>query len=132
MEEIEFRAWVVEEKHNWSCTSPPAPYMTGPFSFTDFDGDYFKPTSCSFDEMTIMQYTDLKDKNGKRYCKDDIFVDTRTGLKYRVIKQNAAFWGEPIDWELMGENYCLTLLCHIHVLSEIIGNVNENPELLEG
>jgi len=107
MREIKFRAWDKENKK-----------MIGPF--------------CVGSELSMawppeMQYTGLKDKTGVEYYQDDIFRDNRTGYVYRVIKENGAFWGAPIDGP--HEHYTLTLLCHINVTSEIIGNIYENPEL---
>jgi len=131
MRENKFRAWVTEKKHDCYPSGPPKPYMTREFDFTDFDGTCYIPALCYIDEMDIMQYTDLKDKNGKEYCQDDVFVEGRTGLGYKVLKYNGAFWGEPLHQKLIAEDYCTVLLCHINVMSEIIGNIHENPELKE-
>ena len=87
---------------------------------------------CGAQEYILFeQYADLEDIYAKQYCQGDIFVDTRTGYHYKVVKESGAFWADPVDYTAMCEDYCRVLLCHINVLSRIIGNVRENPELLK-
>lgn len=86
------------------------------------------------DPTTVGQYTGLKDKNGKRifegdivFAKDDIwgspFAD---GIKGKVVYCETAFFIEPKN---VMDTQWLFNECADY---EIIGNIHDNPELLEG
>lgn len=82
---------------------------------------------CGFniDESTIGQYTGLKDKNEKEIYEGDIvkIEYIQTTIEKAVIKyKGASFYGSTFadDWEL-DEYYEI----------EVIGNIYDNPELLE-
>jgi uncharacterized phage protein (TIGR01671 family) len=73
-------------------------------------------------ELIIEPYTGLKDKNSKEIYKGDI-IDF-FGEKYPVIYRAGGFWAE----------YSKTQKDHLFLYaidSEVIGNIHENPELLE-
>lgn len=74
------------------------------------------------DDVTVEQYTGLKDKNGKEICEGDI---VRCG----------AYSGKPIVFEegryWLGEEPDDLFASSVHFSNiEVIGNVHENPELL--
>ena len=76
--------------------------------------------------VTVGQYTGLKDKNGKRIFEGDIFDWGYAGakdLRYVVVYDAglAAFVGE--------RSFGFVSLNGIDI--EIIGNIHDNPELLE-
>jgi uncharacterized phage protein (TIGR01671 family) len=81
-------------------------------------------------EIILMQYTGLKDKNGKEIYEGDIIFD---GVSNQIVKFNDAF----IDIK-HGHGECY-YNCSIFLFSnygkgdeiEIIGNIYENPELME-
>ena len=94
-----------------------------------FDHFSLKP-----DELEIMQFTGLKDKNGKEIYEEDIVVwSCFDGERYRVIYDR---WGIPA---LAGVFNCEAYdfkeldMCHNATSNkcEVIGNIYENPELLK-
>ena len=83
------------------------------------------------DPYTVGQYTGLKDKNGKRIFEGDIVratIERAEGCQ-SPRTENGVFCGTPIfspfsnELSMSGliEDYCF----------EVIGNVHDNPELLE-
>lgn len=109
MREIKFRAWDKEFKR----FSEKA--LNHTIADINFHTDY-----------EWMQYTGLKDKNGKEIFEGDILAinNTRYVVGYRVYSGG---------WQLEIKNeYCAEMVQGNCELLEIIGNIYENPELLEG
>ncbi len=78
----------------------------------------------SFDDVVLMQYTGLKDKNGKKIFEGDIGWDEHNEC-YGVVKfEEGKFL---YVWENIAED-----LWEVADGIEICGNIHENPELLEG
>lgn len=79
------------------------------------------------DEMKIMQYTGLKDKNGKEIYEGDVVITTGNfGAPFNA----AVYWNQKMA------SFCLTDkdglpvgAWHWNNQLEIIGNIYENPEL---
>ena len=119
MREIKFRAWckcydtmIFSEKY----------YTKRNFGY-DF---YCDSTGFKDDKHIIMQYTGLKDKNGKEIYEGDIVQDFQK-FNADVKFMNGAF------------KYCSSDGCPVEFLNivsimedklEVIGNIYENPELL--
>lgn len=119
---IKFRAWVEGEGH-W--------FMTYDLAF-----DEYEPLNDQLAyQENLMQYTGLKDKNGKEIYEGDIAKDFQ-GKLYYVLWDDAGFsWAwyqnnyphglyksagsETINWQRRIES------------CEVIGNIYENSELLK-
>ena len=81
-------------------------------------------------DYILMQYTGLHDKNGKEIYEGDIVRVENTDLAQIIYDEDRMAWGiKPIndfyfDSPLLADNTSLEL--------EVIGNIYDNPELLEG
>ena len=125
MREIKFRAWLKEQKM----------VNTETIDFTDKSIQYLKRSEIinayilrreSFDDVELMQYTGVKDKNGKEIYEGDIVIlndaeeESRCVVKYK--------YGSYIlvDGDLR-EN-----LSNVEDrFLEVVGNIYENKNLLE-
>jgi uncharacterized phage protein (TIGR01671 family) len=118
MREIKFRAWDDEEK-----------FMIDAEDFY-FDSD--EPLADLFSSAkyryVLMQYVGIKDKNGKEIYEHDI------------VKTPAGYWGDNVIKANIGTieyldvefivNCAIPEYCQFNEF-EVIGNIYENPELLE-
>ena len=94
------------------------------------EGDWFKDW-VKVDPNTVGQYTDLTDKNGKKIFEGDICRNTRTGGT-ALVKWHGTMAGYV--WSKRQENSCLYdfgALFRAHDKYEVIGNIHDNPDLLE-
>ena len=79
------------------------------------------------DYKTLSQYTGLKDKNGKMIFENDILDYWENGKEN--IKQRLKVFYE--NGQFVVDHYAINLLNSRNMSSEIIGNIFDNPELLE-
>ena len=82
------------------------------------------------DPDTVGQYTGLTDKNGKKIFEGDIVLGRfEFGMKVPslVVFRDGAF---GLEWEHAGKTVFTVFTGFCNVTFEVIGNVFDNPELL--
>lgn len=80
------------------------------------------------DEIELMQSTGLKDKNGQEIFEGDV-LGTKDGLLNGIIEYREDL-GMFVNSLIRYNNF--ERLCNVASDREILGNIYENPELLEG
>ncbi len=131
-----FRAWDTYEKEMLENVTPLFDDSNSMMAIiTDFQikgspgtseieiGSY--DTTFNWDEFPyiLMQSTGLKDKNGVEIFEGDIGWDDHLEVHGQVIFENGAF---KYEWDNISED-----LFEVTDDIEIVGNIYENPELLE-
>ena len=85
--------------------------------------------SYEVDSETVGQFTGLIDKNGKKVFEGDIFA-TKCNKGVITFDDDAGVFGFQIWWKGFPDDFA-TLKEFGKPEFEIIGNIHENPELLE-
>ena len=127
--ELKFKAW--NKKTKQIIKIEP---LTSIKSFMDnthyltagtIDGGFY----INLDEVELMQFTGLKDKNGKEIYKGDIINCKHWNPEnYKVIFREGGFCLADKDNKFMADINMIQDSTGIHF--EIIGNIYENSELL--
>ena len=115
--EIKFRAW---DKKNKKMLSGFNAFDVGS------DGQIWMNQVNVSAQFILMQYTGLKDKSGVEIFEGDIVKSTYSGLDKTVIEMHS-FCYYLHDYALQSDDSEYYTFNGI----EVIGNIHENPELLE-
>ncbi|EAG9354573.1 hypothetical protein CW895_12295 [Listeria monocytogenes] len=93
----------------------------------------------SFDDIVLMQYTGLKDKNGKKIFEGDIVAFSEDD--FHVFNSQVEYFLEdgypafdikvPSTYYFDSNVFSEVSMSGLYEI-EVIGNIHENPELLEG
>lgn len=101
-------------------------------------GDYFKGGAVEVARATIGQYTGLKDKNGKRIFEGDLvrILGDQTNENWKRVDYTAliAFIDGgfcALDGTIEDHGFRRYGLSRMDFSLEVIGNLHDNPELLE-
>lgn len=91
------------------------------------DEDSWNGDLISNNDLNLMQSTGFRDKNGKEIFEGDI-VDSEGGFTTGVVEFRSDL-GMFVSTLIKYNNF--ERLCNAHGLVKVIGNIYENPELLE-
>ena len=119
--EIKFRAWIENEK-NQKGSSIMEYFIFNPKTKLD---DYLLFHGAISLEMPIMQFTGLKDKNGKEIYEGDILEHNLWG-KTQIIWEMGMFRGTETK-----SGIDVTLADQQLKRCRVIGNIYENKDLLK-
>lgn len=124
MREIKFRCWD-RFKQRWSNYK----INDGTVYFMDKNtGVWYGSYNKRYKDFNLMQYTGLEDKNGKEIYEGDILSDGNNEKPYKVIFENGSFRAE---FKGDFEEYSFDLIDVVAQSYEVVGNIYENPELME-
>ena len=129
-----FRAWDTTKKEMFKDTF--AITESGQVVVVDQSSVFVSPDYVFVDNLVIMQSTGIFDRNGKEIFEGDVLTDgdVISDIKYH---QTLGFYmigkygfsvpfGQGVDVEYFEE-----FAVHVSKTFEVIGNIYENPELLE-
>ena len=125
--EMEFRAWLKNE--NRMITNISSIKLDINCIYYD-NNQMFSYERASFDEIELMQYTGLKDKNGVKIFEGDIFTWGSTlyqviyadfGFKVKYVKSHNEAYLYDFQLNYFEENDEI----------EVIGNIYEDEDLLD-
>ena len=128
MREIKFRAWVKDRKAIFEVIL--IDYVTKKVTYLlERVGHLLSIRDAKFNDVELMQYTGLKDKNNKEIYEGDILSNGNNEKPYKVIFENGSFRAE---FEGDFEEYSFDLIDVVAQSCEVVGNIYENSELMEG
>lgn len=165
MRELKFRVWITESKSNWNedddfdwdnrmrqvssihfpLDSPSGKHITcEPISDNDhygsgwFRNKWLDINRIRNEETVIMQFTGLKDKNGKEIYEGDLLIDREADEFGNDIssKLPVVFCNETLQWCVdnsyaKDSSHLVNLIEYLDIENlEVVGNIYENPEML--
>lgn len=120
---IKFRAWQKTHKYMTTDISMSTSYDEQRFYYTQADD------GIAIDEdWVLMQFTGLRDKDGKDIYEGDIIADAYGS--WEVFFNNSAF-GLKIKKSPKARQYILGIKSRVECGAKVVGNIYENPELLK-
>ena len=122
--EIKFRAYHKERKEIFEIASIDFEEKKAALS-----NGIIKLLNVDFKQFELLQYTGVKDKNGKEIYEGDILFFRDENMKYVAVWQDTAFIIKSIEIRKYSEK--MYWLDDTEICCEIVGNIYENKNLLE-
>ena len=136
MREIKFRAW--NKALNKMYSHEELLSLTKNIVMNKFATGIYLPFNS---DINLMQYTGLKDKDGTEIYEGDIveFLDEEVNYSHYGYEYDAFInigkvifsHDELMGWDITNRNMDLEEVWHYREYIKVIGNIYENPELLE-
>ena len=129
--EIKFRAWLKEEKKMVIVETIDFSEKSIQYLEKNEIIDAYLLRRMIFDDIELMQYTGIKDKNGTEIYEGDILKDKKGRLA--IVKWHGSFSAFMccfVSEENLYKKNKFLYLAYMNL--EVIGNIYENRELLEG
>lgn len=120
-----FRFWHTPSKKMLDCYG-----FNEHYTFADtLDGIGTEYNPCKTSDCVLMQCTGLRDKNGELIYEGDILCALCTGAHIGVVCWDT----KKANYRISGKGFAYNALQGLHseLAFEVIGNIYENPELLE-
>lgn len=127
MREIKFRAWLKKENKMVEVKSLHLGTRKIIYGYSE-NSQCYGNKSISFSDCSLMQCTDIKDRNGKEIYEGDI-VKTNIDLM-GIVRFDIGYYFEWITDSLVSM-WNKDMKVWLEWGLEVIGNIYENPELLE-
>ena len=127
MREIKFRIWVKDRKAIFEVIS--IDYVTKKVTYLlERVGHLLSIRDAKFNDVELMQYTGIKDKDNKKIYEGDILFESFGEKYYKVVFENGGFRAE---FKGDFDEHSFDLIDVVAQGCEIVGNIYENPELME-
>lgn len=134
MREIKFRAWDKNDKRIF-IDPQMIDFYNKKIGYMQYQTEYMPDTSYSipvgfeeFEYSELMEWTGLYDKNGEDIYEGDILFESFGEKYYKVVFENGSFRAE---FEGDFEEHSFDLIDVVAQGCEVVGNIYENPELIE-
>ena len=122
MRDIKFRVWDNERNAMFNSKSVDIDFFEGKIEITSDTIRYDEVYTDEIKDFELMQYVDCKDKNNKEIYEGDI-VKTKEHIGQIIYSKGMFFIDVKEDFYLPVYN--------VSEFMEVIGNIYENPELLD-
>ncbi|MDB2125783.1 YopX family protein [Clostridium paraputrificum] len=131
MSKVKFKIW--DKTHNKWLTSNCGGFLLTQEGNAIFHQNGDNPLEALIEQIDYeaLLYTGIKDKNGEEICQGDI-VSIFFGTQLSEVKWNRKYgcWEIKVEFTIHNEGW--DLLGNHNEQCVVIGNIYENPELLEG
>ncbi len=141
MREIKFRAWDIENKMMFAVIKIDFKDEKAPYHVGYFENPYWGTRNPRKERLVIMQYTNLKDKNGVEIYEGDVLKNPEKTNSYQRIHKRMSIgvveWSDKEAmfvlrwWGAEGMSCTPPMANMVGRYNEVIGSIYENPELME-